>query len=125
VQFVADESGNLPTTSEQSVAVSGCRAFVVQNFMGRDKLDDDVKCLVAPDGGEIRSHLPRLCDSLKQDSSPDLFVPRSCPPIFGCTSFGAATYEIDPTQTLPNGEEVVVQAWAEEAAGRLDGAHWG
>eukprot|EP00624_Nannochloropsis_granulata_P007627 evm.model.NODE_8766_length_20533_cov_18.981249.2 len=44
VQFAEDESGNLPTQSEQSVAVDGCKAFVVQNYMGMTTLDDDVFC---------------------------------------------------------------------------------
>lgn len=35
VQFGADENGWEPTTSEQSVAVDGCRAFVVRNYLGR------------------------------------------------------------------------------------------
>jgi len=44
VQFAEDESGNLPTQSEQSVAVDGCKAFVVQNYMGMTTLDDEVFC---------------------------------------------------------------------------------
>ena len=44
VQFGPDENGQLPTTSEQSVAVDGCRAFVVQNYMGVDRLEDDIVC---------------------------------------------------------------------------------
>lgn len=35
VQFGKDEDGWEPTTSEQSVAVDGCRAFVVQNYLGK------------------------------------------------------------------------------------------
>lgn len=44
VQFTEDENGNLPTQSEQSVAVDGCKAFVVQNYMGMTELDDSVFC---------------------------------------------------------------------------------
>jgi len=49
VQFTEDEGGNVPTTSEQSVAVDGCKAFVVQNYMGMSTLDDDVFCTTVSD----------------------------------------------------------------------------
>lgn len=58
VQFTKDEAGNLPTTSEQSVAVDGCKAFVVQNYMGEETLDDDVFCTTAPQpGGVVRAQV--------------------------------------------------------------------
>ncbi len=118
VQFAQDESGNLPTTSEQSVAVdgeggtdqrgeggreegregrwvvrtdgmarppsppdpfstphtnhptisplyppplTGCKAFVVQNYMGEESLDDSVFCTTAPpslfQGGVVRDQV--------------------------------------------------------------------
>jgi hypothetical protein len=97
VQFAKNEAGNLPTTSEQSVAVDGCRAFVVQNYMGEESLDDDVFCTTAPQqSGVVRAQIPEICKQLLPSNSTDLFISRACPPALGCYSLGAAVYEIDP-----------------------------
>lgn len=114
VQFTADENGNLPTTSEQSVAVDGCKAFVVQNYMGKTSLDDDVFCTTAPAQGIVRDQIPEICRQLLpfNSSDTDLFLSRACPPALGCYSLGAATYEINPDLKEANGEGKVTRNWA-------------
>lgn len=113
VQFAEDESGNLPTQSEQSVAVDGCKAFVVQNYMGMTTLDDEVFCTTAPSGGIVRSQIPEICRQLLPYNSndTDLFLSRACPPALGCYSLGAAVYEINPSLKESNGMDKVTRQW--------------
>jgi len=96
VQFGADPEGEAPTTSEQSVAVDGCKAFVVQNYMGEDRLSDDVTCISATrPGSSLRRRLGDYCLSRKDPNNPkDLFPVRACPIAFGCSAYGAALYEL-------------------------------
>ncbi|TFJ80948.1 hypothetical protein NSK_007591 [Nannochloropsis salina CCMP1776] len=111
VQFTEDENGNLPTQSEQSVAVDGCKAFVVQNYMGMTELDDSVFCTTAPQGGFVREQIPQICDQLLPYNSTDLFLSRACPPALGCYSPGMAVYEMDPHAMESNGQNKVSRAW--------------
>jgi hypothetical protein len=106
VQFAKDENGNLPTTSEQSVAVDGCKAFVVQNYMGGDSLLPDVTCASIPSAQQnVRNKLPNFCDSLNFNNGTDLFTVKSCPSVFGCFSMGAAVFEVQPSKVQANGED--------------------
>ena len=105
VQFGADESGNLPTTSEQSVAVDQCKAFVVQNYMGIHRLDDNVRCSsIPPKRKMLRRYLAEFCAAQRLPGSNDLFSAKACPVVFGCSSDGAAVYEIEPTMIQSGGE---------------------
>jgi len=105
VQFSLDDSGNLPTTSEQSVAVDKCKAFVVQNYMGVDRLDDNVRCSsVPPKRKQLRRLLGDFCKGQVIPGSNDLFSSKACPVVFGCSSDGAALFEIEPTVIQSGGE---------------------
>ena len=111
VQFGPDADGNIPTTSEQSVAVDGCRAFVVQNYMGTDRLNDDIMCASAPrPESRLRRRLAEYCLSRNDAKNPqDLFPTKICPVLFGCSAFGAAVYEI-----MGPGQKDVARVWARE-----------
>ncbi|EKU21862.1 hypothetical protein NGA_0187600 [Nannochloropsis gaditana CCMP526] len=53
-------------TSEQSVAVRGCKAFVVNNYVGTDGLDADTQCTDAP-RRQGKEELAAFCNkALKQ-----------------------------------------------------------
>lgn len=121
VQFGTQEDGDAPTTSEQSVAVDGCRAFVVQNFMGESDLDPAVKCASAPrQYSALRRRLGSYCQMRLDPKNPDdLFPVRACPVVLGCSAFGAALYELEPPVVAGGkgeGEEAwsVRRAWARE-----------
>jgi hypothetical protein len=98
VQFGPDEDRSAPTTSEQSVAVAGCRAFVVQNYLGKDELDPSVTCASAPrQYSALRRRLGSYCHQRLDPKNPaDLFPVRACPVVLGCSAFGAALYELVP-----------------------------
>lgn len=111
VQFGADANSDVPTTSEQSVAVAGCKAFVVQNYMGTDRLNNDIVCASAPrPESSIRRRLADYCLSRRDAKNPqDLFPTKTCPVIFGCSAFGAAVYEI-----MGPDQGDVARVWARE-----------
>ena len=62
-------------TSEQSVAVRGCQAFVVNNYVGTDGLDPDTHCTYAPTDS-FKQSLAGFCN-VRPLSSP---LPPSLPP---------------------------------------------
>lgn len=91
--------------------MDGCKAFVVQNYMGTDRLDDSIVCASAPRSSSgLRKRLGDYCLSRKDPANPsDLFPIRACPIIFGCSAYGAALYEI----TGP-GQEDVRRIWTRD-----------
>ena len=92
------------------MAVDGCKAFVVQNYMGTDKLDDSVVCASARTGSALRNRLGDYCLTRRDPANPsDLFPVRACPIIFGCSAYGAALYEI----TGPEVEDVA-RVWGRD-----------
>jgi len=111
VQFGSDADGDVPTTSEQSVAVAGCKAFVVQNYMGTDRLNDDIMCASAPrPESSLRRRLADYCLSRRDAKNPqDLFPTKTCPVIFGCSAFGAAVYEV-----IGPDQKDVARVWARD-----------
>jgi len=107
VQFADRENGALPTTSEQSVAVDGCKAFVVQNYMGTELLAPEIKCTGLPSRPErLRTTLPDFCNHMTFNSS-DMFTAKACPAVFGCASMGAAVYELNPKTQKADGNVVM------------------
>jgi hypothetical protein len=120
VQFGADENGNEPTTSEQSVAVDGCKSFVVQNYMGKDRLSPDTQCTSAQPGSFRHARLTEFCANLMASANTtDLFISKACPPAMGCMSLGAAVYEVQPYNKGQDGAYTHIQHAATSLGARM------
>lgn len=76
-------------TSEQSVAVRGCQAFVVNNYVGTEGLDEDTHCTDAPVPA-LREGLADFCNLIQPT-----FIRKVCPAVFGCMGYGAAMYSLE------------------------------
>ena len=94
------------------MAVAGCRAFVVNNYLGSDDLDPAVTCASAPrQSSTLRRRLGLLCQQRLDPKNPaDLFPVRTCPVVLGCSAFGAALYEVTPPVPAP-AEAAEAEEW--------------
>ncbi|EWM22288.1 Stress-induced protein SRP1/TIP1 [Nannochloropsis gaditana] len=93
---------NLIYLDAETGGEGGCKAFVVNNYVGTDGLDADTQCTDAP-GVKGKEELAAFCNMLQPT-----FISKVCPAVFGCMAYGAAMYTLDEEQ------KALKQLWARD-----------